>query len=293
MTDYQTIPALAGGTDAPVPGGQAVAGETSWGYRAGVLKSRESHPRPLSGKRSMPKSLKALLIVPANNTTMEPEIIALCPELTQVLVARVRRPMRTLSADDMAGYGEATIEAVAPFVSERPDIVVHGCTAGGFLAGPEGNARIVAELERATGAPVVSTADAMVEALRHDGVRTTTVVTPYLPSVNEGLTRYVHAGGIEVDRLSSFLCETTEALGAVTEPQVLEKALATVTPGGRALFIACSQLPTLNIIVPLRERLGIPVWSSIRATAWAVSRRLAAQGDDASRASTQGAPVPA
>lgn len=147
----------------------------------------------------MPRPLKALLVVPENNTTMEPEIIALCPELTDVLVARVRRPMRTLSADDMAGYGEATIEAVQSFVSERPDIVVHGCTAGGFLAGPAGNARIVGELERATGAPVVSTADAMVEALRHDGVRSTTVVTPYLPSVNDGLTRYVQAGNTSRD----------------------------------------------------------------------------------------------
>ena len=239
----------------------------------------------------MPTSTKALLIVPANNTTMEPEIVALCPELTHVLVARVRRPMRTLSADDMAGYGEATIEAVAPFISERPDIVVHGCTTGGFLAGPEGNARIVAQLERATAAPVVSTADAMVEALLHDGVRNTAVVTPYLPSVNDGLARYLQASGIAVETLASFLCETTDALGAVTEPQVLEKALATVTPRSRALFIACSQLPTLNIVVPLRERLGMPVWSSIRATAWSVSRRLAAMTSDASSASSGRAPA--
>ena len=118
----------------------------------------------------------------------------------------------------------------------------------------------------------------MVQALQHSGVRSTTVVTPYLPSVNDGLTRYVQAGGIEVDRLDSFLCETTDALGAVTEPQVWEKALATVTPQSRALFIACSQLPTLDIIVPLRERLGVPVWSSIRATAWAMARILAARG---------------
>ena len=124
----------------------------------------------------------------------------------------------------------------------------------------------------------------MVEALRYSDVRSTAVVTPYLPSVNDGLTRYVKAGGIEVETLASFLCETTDALGAVTEQQVLEKALATVTPRSRALFIACSQLPTLNIIVPLRERLGIPVWSSIRATAWAVSRGLAALTDDASKA---------
>ena len=54
----------------------------------------------------MPKPTKALLIVPANNTTMEPEIAALCPELDTILVARVRRPMRTLTADDMAKIDE-------------------------------------------------------------------------------------------------------------------------------------------------------------------------------------------
>jgi maleate cis-trans isomerase len=237
----------------------------------------------------MPKSLKALLIVPANNTTMEPEIAALCPEVNQIVVARV--PMRTLSAGDMAEYGGATIRAAAPFLSDRPDIVVHGCTAGGFLAGPEGNARIVAQLERATGAPIVSTADAMVEALRHDDVRNTAVVTPYLPSVNEGLTRYLNASGIQVETLASFLCESIEALCAVTAPQVLQKALATVTPHSRALFIACSQLPTLDLIVPLRERLGMPVWSSIRATAWAVSRRLAALANDAPSATRGLAPA--
>jgi len=130
----------------------------------------------------------------------------------------------------------------------------------------------------------------MVESLRHDGVRVTTVVTPYLPSVNEGLTRYVEAGGIEVDKLSSLMCETTEALCAVTEPQVLEKALATVTPQSKALFIACSQLPTLDIIVPLRKRLGIPVWSSIRATAWAMARILAAKGRHLSLLSQEASP---
>src|SRR6185295_16476622 len=127
-----------------------VAGQSSEVYRAATLNCAVV-PAPPAGKITMSMSTKALLIVPENNTTMEPEIAALCPELTEIQVARVRRPMRTLTADDMAGYGEATIEAVAPFVSERPDIVVHGCTAGGFLAGPEGNARIVAQLARATG----------------------------------------------------------------------------------------------------------------------------------------------
>ena len=94
-------------------------------------------------------------------------------------------------------YGEATIEAVAPLrLRSGPTSSCTGARPAGFLAGPEGNARIVGELARATGAPVISTADAMVEALRHSGVRSTAVVTPYLPSVNQGLTRYVQAGGV-------------------------------------------------------------------------------------------------
>jgi maleate cis-trans isomerase len=58
----------------------------------------------------------------------------------------------------------------------------------------------------------------------------------------------------------------------MTETQVGEKALATVTQRSQALFIACSQSPTMSVIPALCEQLGIPVWSSITATAWAANR---------------------
>lgn len=219
-----------------------------------------------------------LVVVPANNTTMEPEMRALYPDASEIMVARVARPARTLVREDIPAYGRATVASVEPFIARRPDLVVYGCTAAGFLAGPDGNVRMVEELGRATGAPVVSTANAMVEALRHENVTRTAVVTPYLPAVNEGLASYLRSSGIEVEVLDSFLCETTDALGRITEVQVEAKALATVTRGSEALFIACSQLPTLSIVAPLRRRLGIPVWSSIQATAWSGSRALAAHG---------------
>ncbi len=213
-----------------------------------------------------------MLVVPANNTTMEPEMNALCPGLAPFLVARVRRPARTLVLSDLPEYRESTLAAVEPFLGERPGHVVYGCTAAGFLGGPEGNALVVDALKARTGATVVSTAAAMELVLRHEGVRETAVVTPYLPAVNDGLHAYLAAAGIAVEVLDSFLCETTDALGRITEDQVREKALATVTPNSRSLFIACSQLPTLNVVPDLRQRLGIPVWSSIHATAWAAQR---------------------
>lgn len=226
----------------------------------------------------MPKAPQILLVVPANNTTMEPELRALYPEASDVLVARVKRPPTMLTVGSIPAYGRSTIEAVDPFLAARPDLVVYGCTAAGFLAGPAGNARMVEALREATGSDVVSTADAMIEALQDCKVKRTTVVTPYQPAVNEGLAAYLAASNIDVDRLESFLCTTTDELGRITAEQVERKSLETVSPSSESLFIACSQLPTLSIIEPLRKRLGIPVWSSIQATAWSGARVLGRRG---------------
>ena len=226
----------------------------------------------------MRRNIKTLIVVPENNTTMEPEISALCPELAPIPVARVKRPPRTLLLEDLPAYADATLDAIEPFAAEQFDLVIYGCTAAGFLGGPAGNARMVEKLRARTGATVVSTAGAMVDVLRDAGVTETAVVTPYLRPVNDGLRAYLESSGIAVETLNSFFCKTTAELGSITEEQVLELALRTVTPQSKSLFIACSQLPTLNAIAKLRDKLDIPVWSSIQATAWAAAETLSAQG---------------
>src|SRR5262249_2340120 len=162
----------------------------------------------------------------------------------------------------------------------------------GFLAGPDGNAAMVEKLAARTGATVVSTAGAMVDVLRHAFVTSAPVVTPYLPPVNDGLRAYLAASGIAVQALESFLGAPPAELGRLTERQVHDLVLRTVTPRSEALFIACSQLPTLGILDNLRHRLKIPVWSSIAATAWAGARAattkqttaaVACRRDDANR----------
>jgi maleate cis-trans isomerase len=226
----------------------------------------------------MPRDIETLIVVPENNTTMEPEISALCPSLAPIPVARVKRPARTLLLEDLPAYAEATIDAIAPFADRQFDLVIYGCTAAGFLGGPEGNARMVERLRESTGATVVSTAGAMIDALHGAGVSETAVVTPYLARVNDGLRHYLESSGVHVEVLNSFFCKTTAELGAITQEQVLELALQTVTPHSKSVFIACSQLPTINVVTQLRAKLGIPVWSSIQATAWAGAKALTAQG---------------
>ena len=225
----------------------------------------------------MQRNIKALIVVPENNTTMEPEIAALCPALAPIPVARVKRPARTLLLEDLPAYGEATLDAIEPFADRQFDLVIYGCTAAGFLGGPDGNAKMVEKLRERTNATVVSTAGAMIEALRSEGVSSAAVVTPYLAPVNDGLRNYLASSGITVETLDSFYCKTTAELGQIAEEQVLELALRTVTSQSESLFIACSQLPTLKTVAKLRAQLDIPVWSSIQATAWAGAAALTAQ----------------
>jgi maleate cis-trans isomerase len=226
----------------------------------------------------MPRHIRVLIVVPENNTTMEPEISALCPALAPISVARVKRPARTLQLEDLPAYAEATLDAIEPFAAEPLDLVIYGCTAAGFLGGPAGNARMVERLRERTRATVVSTAGAMIDALHGSGVTETAVVTPYLQPVNDGLCAYLESSGIKVETLNSFFCKTTAELGAITRDQVLELARRTVTPQSKSLFVACSQLPTLDVISRLRAELGIPVWSSIQATAWAGAEALGKKG---------------
>lgn len=226
----------------------------------------------------MARRIRVMIVLPENNTTIEPEISALCPALAPLAVARVKRPPRTLLREDLPAYAEATLESIAPFTNEPWNLVIYGCTAAGFLGGPESNAGMVARLRERTRAEVISAAGAMVDVLRQEGATETAVVTPYLEPVNEGLRRYLAASGIEVEALDSFFCKTTAELGAITEDQVVELARRTVTPSSKSLFVACSQLPTLHAIPQLRRTLRIPVWSSIGATAWAAARAMTAVG---------------
>ena len=226
----------------------------------------------------MSERIRVMVVMPENNTTIVPEISALCPALAPLAIARVKRPPRTLLLEDLPAYAEATLEAIAPFVDDPCDLVIYGCTAAGFLGGRSGNARMVARLRERTGADVVSTADAMVDVLGEAGVSETAVVTPYLQPVNDGLRGYLEEAGIRVGTLNSFFCRTTAELGAITESEVLELARRTVTSSSQSLFVACSQLPTLRAVAELRRELEIPVWSSISATAWAAARAMAGRG---------------
>lgn len=211
-------------------------------------------------------SLRVGLMVPANNTTMAAELSdwlggAGCHTL------KIPRGKGLLGPAEIPAYVDQALALAQQYDPATTDVVAYGCTAAGFIGGPAMDAKIQTALNAITGRPVVTTANAMVDVLRKIGAQRIAVVTPYLDAVNERLTAYLQQSGIAVAVLNSFKAATTDELAAITADQVAQLARETMQPDCDALFIACSQLPTKEIVAPLERELGKPVWSSIRATA--------------------------
>ena len=212
------------------------------------------------------------LMVPVNNTTMESELLAWLPESSTCRTLRIARGKGTLTPVDLPAYVAQAMTMAKAFAGESVDLVVYGCTAAGFMAGPSRDAEIAAELCAVTGKPVVTTASAMIAALRHLGTRNIALISPYLDHVNERLQAFLEQSGIGVEILAGFHAQSTDELAAITPAQIAALARKTMRASCDALCIACSQLPTREILGDLEREFGRPVWSSIRATAWQVSK---------------------
>lgn len=212
------------------------------------------------------------LMVPINNTTMEPELLAWLPEGSACRRIGIPRGEGLLTPDSLPAYLKQATAHAAELANDEIELVVYGCTAAGFISGPAQDAEVAADLARATRKQVVTTASAMGAVLEHIGARNIALITPYADDVNKRLRAFLDPLGIRVAVVSSFHAETVEALAAITGEEIAARVREIMQPGIDAVFIACSQLPTRAILPELERELGIPVWSSNRATAWRARR---------------------
>ena len=222
------------------------------------------------------RALRVGLMVPANNTTMARELPAWLPGGSSADTRKVPRGPGLLTRESVPAYVDAAIEVARGFADAPPDLVAYGCTAAGFLMGPEADAALAARLHAVTGRPVVTAAGAMVEVLRREGASRVAVVTPYTEEVNRQLVDYLERSGIGVARLETLGATDTASLGRITAPEVDALARATVDDSHDALFIACAQLPAFEILDALRADLAaLTIHAGEFAGADSVDRTLA------------------
>lgn len=152
----------------------------------------------------------------------------------------------------------------APF-----DVIGYGCTSGTTLIGA---ARVAALVRQ--GAQTRHVTDPLTAALAACtalGLRSLSIVSPYVDSVSTPVRQAFQAQGIAVPRTVSF-GEEIEARVARIAPESIHGAALSVGDSGEAVFLSCTNLRTLDIIDDLEQRLGKPVLSSNQVLAWHMAR---------------------
>ena len=214
------------------------------------------------------------LMVPINNTTMATELAGWLPTGTDCQTLKIPRGQGLLTRETIPAYKAQALALAQTLVGQPVQALAYGCTAASFLSGAQGDTELCAELTQLIGKPVVTTASAMVKALQAQGAQRIGLVTPYHDEVNDQLKRFLADGGIEVLAFDSLRAPNVDALGRITSTEVAQMARQVMTDGCDAMFIACSQLPTFDILQTLSAEFGRPVLSSIQSTAQQVRATL-------------------
>jgi arylmalonate decarboxylase len=216
------------------------------------------------------------MIVPPAPGEVPPEAARMYPSGVRFLVDGLGLPSMT-----PAGY-DSVIDKIVPSALKLQKqgataISIMG-TSLTFYKGAAFNQKLQDSVKKATGLPVTSMSNGIIEGLHVAGARRVAVATAYQDEVTERLKVFLEESGFEVvatKGLGILLNVPQSAQDGLLEfsAQVKESA-----PKADSLLISCGALKTLDIIVPLEKRCKVPVVSSQPHGLWNGVRLLGLSG---------------
>jgi maleate isomerase len=204
---------------------------------------------------------------------LDDEFWRCAPPSVTVHVTRARSNL-TMAQDRAYEEGHVRI-AEGPYIEEaartysliEPAAVAYACTSVSFAKGVGYDATICARIQAACGSPATTTATAMVEGLRALGLRRVAVAAPYLDEVCARLRRFLEDSGFAVVSLENLNLKGM-AITEVEGEEVWALGKRADREEAEGLFLACTNLRTLDVLDALERDLGKPVVSANLATMW-------------------------
>lgn len=206
------------------------------------------------------------LIIPSSNRMVEQEMAHHYPAGVVVHVNRLRMtgpqkvPLKQLLS--------RLTEAAAALVDAKCEVITFHCTANSTDDGAEGEAAILATLEKAGTQRASSTATAVRRALDVYGARRIVLVTPYSQAVTDHEAEFFKGLDIEVLTAVGHDLGNSDAYCAAPPSFWLEKTLAARHAKADLYFVSCANISAFDVIAELEKKLERPVISSNQAVVW-------------------------
>lgn len=151
----------------------------------------------------------------------------------------------------------------------HPDVISFACTSGSFLHGLGGEMRL-RDVIREAGAKVAqTTSGALLDAVAALRISSLGIATPYPEEVGDILAKFLEETGTTV--LARHHTELHDVLDPITDTQVYDMVKKAVAGHPDAVFLACTGVPTFDLVSDLESEFGLPVLTANQVTMWAAA----------------------
>jgi maleate isomerase len=202
------------------------------------------------------------IIVPSWNTTMEYECWRMAPQGVSVHTSRIAH---TADSDEAAlRMVEKAPGAAELLAHAKVNAICFGCTGASFRnLGVD--PKIIKEIEAHTKTPTTTTSSAIVDVLKHLGVKSVAIASPYAERTNGLLAKFLEFSGFRVVSQKGLNVECP----AFLPPESAYKAALDVDcKEADLILISCTNFRSMEVIQKLEKELGKPVVSSNTASMW-------------------------
>ena len=163
------------------------------------------------------------VIVPSSNTAVEADFMRALPADVTMHAARMFLAETTAEAERRMICDHLPI-AVTDLATLRPHVVVFACTSAGAVIGADGEAALIGNIARETGAPVVSTNEAVGRAIERLGRKRVALLTPYVDELNLAIRAGLERRGVTVVHMAGLGITDNFEICSVTPNEIVSFA---------------------------------------------------------------------
>jgi len=218
------------------------------------------------------------LIVPANNSVIEPEFWAALPRGVSVHSTRILAK-GDLTPEAVHRMERDTGSAMEAIAATGVDVIAYCDMVTTFIMQAEWNESTMQRFSQSTGVPCISAWTALRDALARLGAKRLAIGTPYPAKIHALVAPFFQQRGFHVGSHGTLDILSMREVPTVDAPRLKAFLKTLDLRGCDALVLLATDLPTFSVIDEIEAQSGIPVLTSNQTLLWRALSELGHSGE--------------